>query len=548
MMKPPLEMLCISTDDSRLQEPLRDLKSRYDLHLSCVADAAALADLSQKKRWQIAVADGVPLAREGLVILRAYLHAPPLIVLCDATDEPAAAHLLSQGACDYVSKGDAIRLRSVIARELLQSASLTQANFWQPSTPLGPPPNESGEMRAVSTGEADVLYREIYLRTSELVMLIGIRPDGSFVVEKVNRAAERAIGRSAAECVGKTPHELFPQPSASHLVDRYLECIEAGTPLSHEQQLVLGSAQRSYETVLVPLRDAGGKIVRLASISRDVSQRKESERELRAAEQKLRHFFQNTPLGVIEWDREQHVTVWNRVAEQIFGYPPEDAIGQDAGLILDPAGPRDLIDKFLSDNKPGIQSTHSHVTKSGLRIHCDWYNTTLTDAAGQPMGVVSLVQDVTVQTQALDAPRESESRFRAYFDAPIIGFAILRSDGDIQDVNQKLCSLLGLPRAILIHKDWVGLAQPDDQPAQEKLLGQLIKGSIETGSLEVGYPKKDGTILHASLQFAAIRTTEGETSGIVAAVNDVTRQKEGEALLRGSMPSWKRGWPTGPPG
>jgi PAS domain S-box-containing protein len=93
-----------------------------------------------------------------------------------------------------------------------------------------------------------------------------------------------------------------------------------------------------------------------------------------------------TPLGVIEWDLDFRVVEWNVAATQLFGYTRSEALGRQS---------IDRIWQGLLARTGGTRSTNQNLTKSGRRIVCDWFNTTLLDGDDRPIGVVSLIADVS---------------------------------------------------------------------------------------------------------------------------------------------------------
>ena len=108
--------------------------------------------------------------------------------------------------------------------------------------------------------------------------------------------------------------------------------------------------------------------------------------------------FEQTPLGVIEWDRGFRVIKWNPSAERIFGYSRNDAIGKTAAELIVPDSVKDLVNKLWADlisTKGGNRSTNENVRKDGKIILCDWYNTPLVNDDGDVIGVSSLVDDIT---------------------------------------------------------------------------------------------------------------------------------------------------------
>ncbi|MBT6096440.1 MAG: PAS domain S-box protein, partial [Rhodospirillaceae bacterium] len=97
------------------------------------------------------------------------------------------------------------------------------------------------------------------------------------------------------------------------------------------------------------------------------------------------------------------------------GYTVDEAIGKHAAETIVPSYLRDDINKVFSSllaQEGGTRSTNENITKNGDTIVCDWYNTPISDADGNVIGVASLVQDITerklVEQQLLDAKDEAE--------------------------------------------------------------------------------------------------------------------------------------------
>jgi PAS domain S-box-containing protein len=128
-----------------------------------------------------------------------------------------------------------------------------------------------------------------------------------------------------------------------------------------------------------------------------LAERKLAEEALLAANQKLALHFQQTPLGVIEWDMKFRVARWNSAAERIFGFTAQEAVGQH-GMFIVPESDRASVKLLMESLLAGEsieQSTNENVRQDGTLITCEWYNTSLVDADGHVVGVASQVQDIT---------------------------------------------------------------------------------------------------------------------------------------------------------
>src|SRR5262249_23743769 len=87
-----------------------------------------------------------------------------------------------------------------------------------------------------------------------------------------------------------------------------------------------GGERREVELVSNVYDEAGQEIIQCNI--RDTSERRFTEEGLREAHSRLSFHFENTPLGVIEWDSDFRVSRWSRSAEAIFGWKAHEVIGR----------------------------------------------------------------------------------------------------------------------------------------------------------------------------------------------------------------------------
>ncbi|MDZ8135222.1 MAG: AAA family ATPase [Nostoc sp. DedQUE04] len=122
-----------------------------------------------------------------------------------------------------------------------------------------------------------------------------------------------------------------------------------------------------------------------------------------ASQQKLQLLVQQTPLAVIEWDTNYHVTDWNPGAERIFGYSKQEALGCGFKFIIPEIIQAEMerVSVEIISQEGGNYSINENVTKDGKIIICAWYNNPLVNADGESIGVASLADDITEQQVAL---------------------------------------------------------------------------------------------------------------------------------------------------
>ncbi|MGA2747500.1 MAG: two-component regulator propeller domain-containing protein [Verrucomicrobiota bacterium] len=149
----------------------------------------------------------------------------------------------------------------------------------------------------------EVLESRIRERTGELAeqrnllrTLIDHLPDSVFVKDAQSRvvidnvAHAQVLGlRDPAEAVGKTDFDCMPREQAQKFYAAEQELIARGAEYDAEEKTVdmRTGETRWLRTTKVPLRDRAGRIIGLAGINRDITERKKWEAESQSLHRKL---------------------------------------------------------------------------------------------------------------------------------------------------------------------------------------------------------------------------------------------------------------------
>ncbi|RCJ41177.1 hypothetical protein A6770_08815 [Nostoc minutum NIES-26] len=138
--------------------------------------------------------------------------------------------------------------------------------------------------------------------------------------------------------------------------------------------------------------------------------------------QRLTFHVENSPLAVIEWDRDFCISRWSREAERIFGWQAEEVIGKkfnDWQFIVseDVEFVTDVVRRLSSGDETQVVARNRNYAKDGSVVYCEWYNSALFDESGKLISVLSRVLDVTERKSIEAELRKSEERFRQLADA-----------------------------------------------------------------------------------------------------------------------------------
>lgn len=173
----------------------------------------------------------------------------------------------------------------------------------------------------------------------------------------------------------------------------------------------------------------------------------ERTRELRHKEENLRFHLENSPMAVIEWDKDFIVTRWAGVAETMFGWSAAETIGKpiaDLKIVFEEDLP--LVQTTMARLTDGVSpqdvAINRNISRSGKILYCTWYNSVLTDQQGQMISVLSKVIDITEQKKAEEALRRSKEEWERTFDSVPDLIAIIDDHHRLVRVNRAMAERL----------------------------------------------------------------------------------------------------------
>jgi diguanylate cyclase (GGDEF)-like protein/PAS domain S-box-containing protein len=228
---------------------------------------------------------------------------------------------------------------------------------------------------------------------------------------------------SFASWFGLEPQQLVGVPIreiyGEHNHARYMPFVEramAGETLNYQRQVRNPAGLEEWHTVcLSPCRDAQGEIIGIVSSALDVHALRVTTEALRTANQRLSFHIDNSPLAVIEMDSSFSLIHCSSRASELFGWQEHEVRGRSVLDLLCSGDDTQVrlrlaLDRLCRREEARNRSETTHRRADGSVVHCDWFNSALTDAQGAVMSIMALVEDVSARVQAASQLRELAER------------------------------------------------------------------------------------------------------------------------------------------
>ncbi|MDP1634961.1 MAG: PAS domain S-box protein, partial [Gallionellaceae bacterium] len=224
---------------------------------------------------------------------------------------------------------------------------------------------------------------------------------GRFIL--FNPAAERFVGKPAAEVLGLDESAIFPPGIAEQLIADNRKVMESNQTHSFTEELVTQQGKVTFNVTKGPLHDADGKVIGMFGISRDITAIKTAEISLRRERDRNQRYLDTAQSFMLALDGEGRVSMINRYGCELLGYRESEMIGQNwfRHYLPQPEGMEivcPLFQQILSGKLEGADYHENVVlTRDGSRRLIAWHNAYFRNEAGNITGTLSSGEDITAR-------------------------------------------------------------------------------------------------------------------------------------------------------
>lgn len=166
------------------------------------------------------------------------------------------------------------------------------------------------------------------------VAIVGRDRDGAVTVEAMNPFfAQMLEGRDG----GSTPSEarlvdLIPRYARRDILGQLEKCFRSGQALEFEQAFDASDGTRWWRWSCKPIQSGSHERLFLTCI--DISQKMELEQETKLWNSRFRAVIESAYDGIVTIDARHRIILFNRAAEELFGYSADEVLGQCIEVLV----------------------------------------------------------------------------------------------------------------------------------------------------------------------------------------------------------------------
>ncbi|HTR43266.1 MAG TPA: PAS domain S-box protein [Pseudomonadales bacterium] len=338
----------------------------------------------------------------------------------------------------------------------------------------------------------------------------------------VNDQMLKMFGYEREEMIGREVIELVAPESRVAVA----ESIREGREVNYEHWLLRKDGTSFIAEARAKMMHIGSRTVRMTAL-RDITGRKKVEQALRESEEKFSKAFHTSPdsMSITDLETGRYLEV-NEAHEKIFGFSREESVGRsplELGILPNTEALEQMRTSLKEDDR--IRNREVQVRARDGRVLTILYSAESIELGGRAC-VLRVVNDITDRKRAEEALRESEKRFRSYFELASVGFAITSREMRILAVNDEYTRILGYTREELLKKTWAELTYQEDMKPNESVFEQTVAGKIDAYTINKRLIRKDGQIIYATISARCVRKPDGSPDYFVSLLLDITEREQ----------------------
>ena len=264
-----------------------------------------------------------------------------------------------------------------------------------------------------------------------------------------------------------------------------------------------------------------------AKLDAELEERRQAEEALVKSEERYRSVVEDLAEFVLRWKPEGRIIFANDAYCRYKGKSRSKIIGRNIdALFSKPAYDQAL--EIIARLDPDHPLEANDILTRGpddQPIWEEWTDRGIFDDAGRLSEIQSVGRNITERKLAEKALRESEYRFRSFFNSNPEGILLVDLEGNILDANRSLLKIAGYRLEEIQGKAYRSLMHARYHQQIDRNIEALLKGLVLDDTIEIEHIRRDGTNISVEVRGWVITGEESQPLALGAFIRDLTREK-----------------------
>ena len=365
--------------------------------------------------------------------------------------------------------------------------------------------------------------------------LYNFAPAGYFTLDKkgiiseVNLAGAKLLGFERSK-INKTAFILYIEPKQRNMFHHHMMmALETGTKQSFELKLLESEDNSFYAHLeIVVVQDVHGNFKEFSIIASDIQDIKNKETALRKSESYSEIFFNDHTVMMLIDPNNGDIVDANPAAVNFYGYTHDELIKMKISDIR--ISNADIVSKEMQ-KAAANQKNHfifKHRLANGEIRDVDVYSGLIKQESKNLL--YSIIHDITEQKKLESKLKESENKFRTFFENIMDAVLLTIPDGTILAANPATEKLFGYTEEEICKIGRNGLVDIEDPNLSIIIEEMAHKGKAQG---ELTYIKKDGSKFPGEISISVFIDGNGNERTSMT-IRDITKRRQIEEALKKS--------------
>jgi len=408
--------------------------------------------------------------------------------------------------------------------------------------------------------ESEAKYRLLVDNTYDLIWTLDARGRFTYASPSWNRT----VGRMPSYVIGKSFRRFVHLDDIDLCTQALSETIRTKTEMDGLVYRVMHSdgAWHWHEASGTPVYGEDGCLLSFVGVSRDISDRKQAEEELKESQSTLSSIIEFLPDAAVVIDRNGKIIAWNLAMEKMTGISKKRVLGRQncANSAYFYGESRKYLLDLIDVNDPGVESQYRYLKRKGNTLYAEAFAPALYggkgghifaaiaplyDNYGNRSGVIELIRDVTDFRRAEEDLREAHKRLDEIIENLPDATLVIDTGGKVIAWNRAMEQMTGIGAQDMLGKGDYEYAFPFYGERRPILIDLVLKPQKEFEAKYVSTERRGmvldgeaymfahkGAEAYMSGRASALKDSRGNVVGAIESIRDITERRRLEFQLR----------------